>query len=122
MNGLDIAAQIAAGLREAGIATGAGPLVATISRRGIGSGPEYAPVAGWPATYDVVVIDSNIKEKDMAGNLTGEITRRLLVEASGVVPQTGDWITVRGVCHSIAYVETIAPAGVDLMYKVTLAR
>ena len=95
---------------------------ATITRQGAVTGPEWAPVAGVPVVYDVTVLDGMIKVRDASGTLTGEMRRRLLIGAGGVVPAKGDAITVRGVAHTVDMVETVAPGGVDLLYKVMLER
>ena len=119
---MTIASEIAAGLREAAIATGGAALTATITRPGPTTGPEWAPIAGVPVAYSVAVVDGMIKVRDASGTLTGETRRQLLIEAGVVVPAKGDSITVRGVAHTVDTVTTIAPGGVDLMYKVTLER
>lgn len=122
MSGADIAADVAAGLAEGGAATGNGPLIATITRAGAATGPAYDPTPGAPVTYDVIVLDGNINIRDAAGTLTGEIRRVLTMQAGVVVPVKGDDITVRGVEHGVLSVETVAPGGVDLLYKVELER
>lgn len=119
---MTIISEISAALTEAGIATGGAGLYATITRPGPTTGPEWAPVAGTPEAYQVAVVDTNIKLRDANGILTGQITRALLIEAGIVVPVKGDTITVRGVEHVIDEVQTTAPGGVDLMYRVTLVR
>jgi hypothetical protein len=110
-----IATEVAGAIGEVGFG-------ATITRPGAVTGPEWAPVAGVPVVYDVTVIDSMIKVRDASGTLTGEMRRRLSIEAGVVVPAKGDAITVRGVAHTVDTVETLAPGGVDLLYYVTLER
>jgi hypothetical protein len=122
MSGAAIAAEVAAALAEAGAAVGDGALGAVIKRQGDWSGPDWDRVPGEIVEYPVTVLDFNINVKDAAGTLTGEIRRRLLVEAAGVVPEKGDIITLRGVDHTVDTVETLAPGGVDLLYKVMLER
>jgi hypothetical protein len=122
MTGTTIAAEIAAALREVGRDTGAGELIATITRQGAATGPAWEPVYGPPDTYDVAVMDTMVRVKDAAGTLIGEPMRVLLIEAGVVVPLKGDAITIRGVQHYVDTVQTVAPGGVDLLYKVTLQR
>jgi hypothetical protein len=122
MTGTTIAAEIAAALREVGRDTGAGELIATITRQGAATGPAWEPVYGAPVTYDVAVMDTMVRVKDAAGTLIGEPMRVLLIEAGVVVPLKGDAITIRGVQHYVDTVQTVAPGGVDLLYKVTLQR
>lgn len=119
---MTLSSDIAAGIREAAIETGGQPLVATIAKPGAMTGPAWAPVPGAPTSYDVGVIDTMIRVKDASGTLTGVMRRLLIMEAGVVVPAKGDTITVRGTEHKIDTVMTIAPGGVDLLYKVTLER
>jgi hypothetical protein len=122
MSGASIAAEIAAAIRAVGPEVGAGTFEATITRAGAATGPAYNPTPGAPVEYQVAVIDGNINVSDAAGTLTGETRRTLTIEAGVVVPLKGDQITVRGVVHTIDTVTTVAPLGVDLLYKVTLER
>ena len=119
---MTLISDIAAGIREAAIATGGQPLVAIIDKPGAMTGPAWAPVPGVATDYAVSVVDTSIKVKDAAGRLTGETRRLLIVEAGVVVPAKGDTITVRGTAHQIDTFMTVAPGGVDLLYKVTLER
>ena len=119
---MTLVSDIAAGIREAAIATGGQPLVAIIDKPGAMTGPAWAPIPGLPTAYNVGVIDTMIKVKDATGTLTGETRRLLIMEAGVVVPAKGDTITVRGTAHQIDTVTTIAPGGVDLLYKCLLER
>lgn len=123
MSGADIAADIAAAAPEIAREVGNGTNVATFTRAGVASGPAYAPTLGAPVTYAVpILVDSSINVRNAAGTLTGEIRRVLTLVAGVVVPVKGDDITVRGVQHGVLSVETVAPGGVDLLYKVELER
>jgi len=121
MSGLAIAAEVAAALREAGEAVGAGPLIVTLEKPGATTGPEWAPVAGTPTTHELVAIDQNIRHRDETGTLIGTSSRVLMVEAAGVVPAKADRVHVRGVWHEIVDVMPEATGGVDLFYSLTLA-
>jgi len=120
MSGAKIAAQVAAAIRAVGPKVGAGTFEATIIRAGTPTGPAYDPTPGTPVEYQVAVIDGNINARDAAGTLTGETRRVLTMEAGVVVPLKGDVVTVRGVNYTIDTVTTVAPLGVDLLYKATL--
>ena len=121
MSGLAIAAEVAAALREAGEAVGAGPLIVTLEKPGATTGPEWAPVAGTPTTHELVAIDQNIRHRDETGTLIGTSSRVLMVEAAGVVPAKADRVQVRGVWHEIVDVMPEATGGVDLFYSLTLS-
>ena len=120
MSGFDIQAEVAAAIRGLGVEVGDGTFEAVITRAGPTTGDEWNPTPGTPVTYNVAVIDSNINVRDAAGTLVGEMRRRLTIEAGVVVPLKGDAITVRGVNYTVDTVDTLAPLGVDLLYKVTL--
>lgn len=122
MSGAGIAAEIAAALREAGSAVGNGPLLATIKRAGLPTGPEWNPTPGTPVEFTVTVVESSSFVKDASGTLTGEVIRKLMVEAGVTVPLKGDTINLRGVDHTVDSVRTVAPGGVDLLYEVVLER
>lgn len=122
MSGAAIAAEVAAALAEAGAAVGDGSLGAVIKRQGAWTGPEWDRVPGAITQYPVTVLDLNINVRDASGTLTGEIRRKLLIEAVDVVPEKGDVIELLGVDHTVDTVETLAPGGVALLYKVMLER
>lgn len=81
-------------------------------------GPEYDPVQGEPTLHAVTVIDDQTRKRDTSGTVTG--STRTLTVGSGVVPQKGWRVLVRGQWHRIAEVSTLAPGGVDLLYDLTL--
>jgi len=120
MSGAAISAEVAAAIRAVGAEVGAGTFEATIFRDGPISGPVYDPIQGAPVAYQVAVIDSNINVRDDTGTLVGETRRMLTIEAGVVEPLKGDIIKVRGVNYTIADLQTVAPLGVDLLYKATL--
>jgi hypothetical protein len=128
MSGTQIAAQVAAGLAQAGQATGAGKLSATL--RKIASGPD----AGWrPGTdqysyAETTVVQVQRKVRDGLA-MTERTVRMLLIDPAGPVPAKGDWVAV-GVLPAavtndtawarIAEVETVAPGGVPVLFKAML--
>ena len=120
MSGANIQSEIAAAIRAVGPQVGAGTFEAIITRVGPTTGDEWNPTPGTPVTYNVAVIDGSINVRDAAGTLVGETRRRLTMEAGVVVPLKGDTITLRGVNYTVDQIETVAPLGVDLLYKVTL--
>ncbi|MFG6535785.1 hypothetical protein [Sulfitobacter sp. CS16] len=129
--GTDIAAEVLAGLVEAGEVTGNGPMICTLRRPapdgpadpwgGGGSGPTY---------HEATAVQTQKHIRDASGTLVGQTKTVLLVDATGVSPLKSDYVAVNlriadvmsdTRFHEIADVETVAPAGVALMHKVTLA-
>lgn len=123
MSGLSIAAEIAAAASGIARDVGNGANIATITRTGPPTGPAWSPTPGAPVAFAVPILtDSNIRIRDGAGTLTGEIRRVLSLVAGVTVPVKGDTITVGGVQHIAAEVAPVSPAGVDLLYRVTIQR
>ncbi|WP_411975935.1 hypothetical protein [Sulfitobacter faviae] len=130
-NGTDIAAEVLAGLAEAGEATGNGPMICTL-RRPAADGPTdpWGGGGSGPTYHEVTAVQTQKHIRDASGTLIGETRTVLLVDATGVVPLKSDYVSVNlrqadvdsdTRFHEIADVETVAPAGVALMYKVMLA-
>lgn len=120
MTGRAIQSEIAAALREAGTAVGGGQFTATILRRPAPTGTPSAPVFGPDIEHPLTALDGSISVRDAGGALTGQTRRQVTLEAGVIAPVKGDRIVLRGIVHEIDTVQIIAPAGVDLMYKVTL--
>lgn len=127
MSGASIAAEIAAGLAEAGTATGTGPLVSTLRKRAADT------VGPWAADADsddfpVTVVQVSKKIRDGLG-MTERRVKMLLIDATGTVPAKGDKVAIgvlpaavdaNTIWARIGEVETVAPGGVDLMHKAML--
>jgi len=130
-NGTDIAAEVLAGLAEAGEATGNGPMICTLRRPAADGPTDPWGGGGSGLTYhEVTAVQTQKHIRDASGTLIGETRTVLLVDATGVVPLKSDYVSVNlrqadvdsdTRFHEIADVETVAPAGVALMYKVMLA-
>ena len=130
-NGTDIAAEVLAGLAEAGEATGNGPMICTL-RRPAADGPTdpWGGGGSGPTYHEVTAVQTQKHIRDASGTLIGETRTVLLVDATGVVPLKSDYVSVNlrqadvdsdTRFREIGGVETVAPAGVALMYKVMLA-
>jgi len=116
MSGAQIAAEVAAALREAGAATGNGPLVAVLQPAMTGGNPWDAPGTTPDPVNVVVIVDRYAsREIDGARILSGD--KRVLMEAGVAVPKPGDGLTVSGVAHRIESVDPLSPAGVAVMYE-----
>ena len=124
---MSIASEVAAGLAEAGAATGTGPLVSTLRKRIADTPGPWA----WDAEADdfaVTVVQVSKKIRDGLG-MTERRVKMLLIEATGAVRAKGDNVAI-GVLPAdvdsdtvwarIGEVETVAPGGVSLMYKAML--
>ncbi|MDH4541063.1 MULTISPECIES: hypothetical protein [Sulfitobacter] len=129
--GTDIAAEVLAGLAEAGEATGNGPMICTL-RRPAADGPTdpWGGGGSGPTYHEVTAVQTQKHIRDASGTLVGQTKTVLLVDATGVSPLKSDYVAVNlriadvmsdTRFHEIADVETVAPAGVALMHKVTLA-
>ena len=127
MSGASIAAEIAAGLAEAGDATGTGPLVSTLRKRvGDRDGPWSAPADSAEAAVTVVQVSKKVRDGIA---MTERRVKMLLIEATGATPAKGDTIaigvapgqvTAATVWARIGEVETLAPGGTALMFKAML--
>ena len=116
MSGAQIASEVAAALREAGTATGNGPLVAVLTPALTGGNPWDAPGATPDPVNVVVIVDRYAsREIDGARILSGD--KRVLMEAGVAVPKPGDGLKISGVDHRIEAVGPLSPAGFAVMYE-----
>lgn len=127
MSGAQIAAEVAAGLAEAGAATGAGPLVSTLRKRSADSDGPWSTLTG-QATFPVTVVQVSKKVRDGLA-MTERRVKMLLITATGAVPAKGDSVAIgtapaavtgATVWARIGEVETLAPGGTALMFKAML--
>lgn len=106
-------AEIAAALREVG-------MQATLLRKGVATGPEWAPVFGPDTEHTVTVMQEEIS----LGLVDGETIRasdiRVMMAADGEAPTTADRLRMGGVEYTIARAHPFAPAGVAVYYDVVL--
>lgn len=129
--GTDIAAEVLAGLAEAGEATGSGPMICTLRRPAADGPTDPWGGGGSGLTYhEVTAVQTQKHIRDASGTLIGETRTVLLVDATGVVPGKADYIAVNvrqadvveaTRFHEIADVETVAPGGVAVLHRVMLA-
>lgn len=127
MSASDIIAEVAAALAEVGADAGSGAaLTVTIIRASAAVNEPQIPWANpaYPVNattqYTVNALDTGIKSFYQAG-LVIRTARVIMIEAGVVVPTQADQITVRGVTHQIQRVNPVAPAGIDLFYKVEIS-
>lgn len=115
MSGQSIIGDVRAALREAGVATGNGPLEAQLIPANIGGNPWDFP-SGPPSAIDVVVVLDTFKRTEIDGARILSGDKKILMEPGEVVPKVGDGLTIEGRAHRIEQVWPLAPAGVDLIY------
>jgi hypothetical protein len=121
MSGAQIANDVKAALREAGVATGNGPLVVTIT-------PTRTETNPWdnfntpPASVNVVAVVEEYRNIEIDGARIRSGDKKLLLEPGEIIPKTGDTVSIEGVAHRIEGVMPLAPAGVDLLYTVQARR
>lgn len=130
-NGTTIAAEVRAALIEAGEAVGNGPLVCTIKRVWGGADTPFDEGFDTVDLFEVIAKDDETRLSDVTGTLIGRTIRTLTVDATGVVPLKSDriavgyakldripgdaWLQINDVIH-------VAPGGVDLMFRLEIAR
>ena len=117
-NGSAIASQVLAGLAEAGVAAGSGPLIGIIRRKGAMTGPEYAPEYGPDTLHKFTVILSGFSATERADTAIMMSDTKIICSVGDITPSTADIILVRGVEYAIKGVDSVAPGGVDLLYKI----
>jgi len=135
-NGSDIAADVLAGLIEAGEATGQGRLFCTIKRPATGPTEAQTPreaesiAPGAVTFFQVTAVQEMRRVQDQSGTLTSETMTMLLVDATGTAPIKSDLIAVGvamadadtdTVYYEVAEVAPLSPGGVPVMYEVQLA-
>ena len=118
MTGADIAAEIAAALREAGSEVGNGaPLIAVLTKTPRKSNPGD-PDPGTAVDYPMAVVVSDYDLRHVDGTQIQAQDRRVLMEAAGAAPLPGDKLTVNGVAYKVIQAIPLEPGGVALMYEV----
>jgi hypothetical protein len=127
MSGAEIQSDILAALAEAGESVGDGPLYCTIKRSTPRTDPDD-PVL--PAQYiEVVAYQGKRHIRDAAGTLIGVTMTTLTIGGGIVEPLKSDYIAIgthpdfvtsQTRFEQVADVETLAPAGVALMYTIIL--
>lgn len=116
---MTIAQEVLAGLREAGQATGTGPLVLTFTREGAATNPWDTP--GVSTTYTLTCVDMGIKQVYVEGSAATRKARMLMADATGTEPKIGDRVTIGGASHDVLGVMPLAPAGTALMYNIEVS-
>lgn len=116
---MTIASEIAAGLAEAGTATGGAPLILTFTRQSERVNPSDPEMPA--TTFTLTAVDAGIKDRYIRATGVTLRSRVLLADATGTAPLKSDTVAIRGVEHQIMEIEEVAPGGVPLMFKVHIA-
>ena len=116
--GTDIAAEIAAGLAEAGTAVGSGPLIGTIKRKGLAHGPDYAPYYDPDIEYAFTVILGSFSNRERADTAILATDTKITASVGDVIPAVSDRIAVQGDDYQVYGVDPLKPGGDVLMYKI----
>jgi hypothetical protein len=121
-NADDIAAQIAAALGQASEAVGDGPLLISIVRDGVATGPAHKPTYSDPVVYpNINALFETYSTFERSSSLVESTDMKLLIGAGqGVTPETTDTIRFAGETrdHVIKRIEPEQPGGVGLFYTV----
>jgi hypothetical protein len=117
MSGVSIAAEVAAAIREVGNATGNGPLIATLIRPAAQPTNPWDAPASAPSLIPVAVMVESYSQGLIDGTLIRAEDRRVMMEATGIVPTTADRISISGKEYAILSVAPEAPSGVALFYN-----
>ena len=117
MSGQQIANEVLAALQEAGTETGDGPLVAQLTAVEVGGTP-WTGTSFPPEPVDVTIVIDQFWRDEIDGTQVRAGDKKVLMDATGPVPKTGDTLTISGHAHRIEGVMPLAPAGVAVMYEV----
>ena len=116
--GTDIAAEVAAALGEAATATGSGPLIGTIKRRGPATGPAYEPTYGPDAEHRCNVVFSRFTAREREGTSIEATDIKIIASALDITPTAADTIEVDGTSYEIVDAMPLQPGGVALMWTI----
>lgn len=118
MSGAEIAAEVAAGIAEAGTETGAGPRAGTIIRTSGADETTYPPTAGTDAEYACTLVLTNYSARDRDGTqVTARDVKALIAPDAETDPRNGDRLEVSGRTFHLVNVDAVQPGGVVLMWR-----
>lgn len=124
MSGAEIATEVAAALAEVGDATGDGPLIGTLFRKGVEYGSEHSPSMTDPTPHAVTLVIDEFTLMEQAQNSVEIGDKKLLMAADGlaITPSTEDWLEVGDVEYTIENIVSLEPGGVAVMYTIQARR
>lgn len=120
MTGAAIAAEIDAALREVAIDVGAGDYAVTLVQPApLPANPWDAP-SGAAVEHEVAAMLSRYPKSMIDGSLIRATDKRMMLSATGPVPETSWRAVVAGVSYAILTVTPYQPAGVPLYIECQL--
>lgn len=122
MSGADIAAEVAAGIKDAAKETGNGiALAGTILRTTGADETTYPPTKGTETEYACNVVLATYSARDRDGTqITARDVRALISPDAEADPRNGDRLRVGGETFDVVNVDAVKPGGVVLMWKAQL--
>jgi hypothetical protein len=114
--GTDIASEVAAALGEAAAATGNGPLIGIIRRRGAATGPAYEPTYGPDTEHRCNVVLDTFTAREREGTSIAATDTKIMVSTLDIEPTAADTIEVDGTVYEIVDAMPLNPGGVVLMW------
>ena len=120
MSGADIAADVAAAIREATAEVGAGVALTGVLVRSSGADEStYPPTAGTDTEYPCALMWGRYDARDRDGtNITARDVRAMIAADVAVAPQTGDRLKVGGKVFHVVNVGALQPGGTVIMWDV----
>lgn len=86
-----------------------------LQKPGARTGPAHDSSPGSPTNHLVWAVDLQaVEDRDK------HTTREILVSSTGITPEPKDKIQIGGAWHEIGPVKTLAPAGLAVLYTLTL--
>ena len=119
---MTLAAEVAAALREAGIATAGAPQVAQLVMSEGGPTTPWGEDEPTETLTPLVIVTDTYSQGLVDGTLIMAGDRRVMVEAGPVAPSTAHKLRIGGEDYAIVAVRPLAPGGVALMYEVQVRR
>ena len=108
-----IAAEVAGAVGDVGHA-------ATLLRRGIPTGPEYAQTPGPDRRIPVKLLGDTLALGLIDGSTIKASDRREMMAAEGTTPGAGDRLQIGTTIYAVIRAEPYAPGGVALFYDLIL--
>ena len=120
---MTLAAEVAAALREAGVATAGAPQIAQLVVRTDGMQTPWDTEAFEQETlHPLAIVTETYSQGVVDGTLIRADDLRVMVEAGPVEPTTAHRLRIGGADHAIVAVRGVAVRGVALMWEVQCRR
>lgn len=117
-----IAAKVAQALGKAATATGDGPLIGIIRRRGPKTGPDYEPTYGPDTEHSCNVLLGTFTAREREGTSIAATDIKITASALDIEPTAAETIEVGGEAYEIVDAMPLNPGGVVLMWTIQARR